>query len=95
MPATPNENARVLKTEYRSDDTPPVASAAPVITEVSKLTLRPGDVLALKVNAFLRAEQLAHVKAWFAEQLPPGTHVVVLDRNLSLQVVEQTEGEGR
>jgi hypothetical protein len=94
MPATLNANPKVIKTEYRSDDAPPVANAVPFITEVSKLTLKPGDVLVVKVDRPLRAEQFRCIKDWLADQLPPDIHTLVLDPMLSLQVVERAEGEG-
>jgi hypothetical protein len=57
--------------------------------EVSKLTLKPGDVLAVKCDRQLSMEQHRIIKDWLSEQLPPDIHTLVLDPMLSLQVVEQ------
>jgi hypothetical protein len=65
------------------------------LVEVSKLTLKPGDVLALSVDARLSAEHCKYIKDWLSRQLPPGIHALVLDRGMSLQVVEQQSEEGK
>jgi hypothetical protein len=75
-------------------DCQPPAPPFPVITEAVKLTLKPGDVLALTMDRPLQPEQRRCVKDWLTEQFPPGIHTLVLDPGLSLQVVVQApEGD--
>lgn len=63
--------------------------------DVAKLVLKPGDVLAVHVDGRLTVDACKHLKNWLAEQLPPGIHTLLLERGMSLQVLEQAEGEVR
>jgi hypothetical protein len=76
-------------------DCQPPAPEFPVITEAVKLTLKPGDVLVLKVDCRLPVDVHDNIKRWLAEQLPPGIHTLVLERGMSLQVVERAGEEGK
>jgi hypothetical protein len=59
----------------------------PEITEVERLTLKPGDRLAIRVDRRLTPETAARIKE-IAEAAYPGVPVLVLDAGMSLEVVE-------
>jgi hypothetical protein len=73
---------------------PPVDNAAPTVTEISKLSLQPGDVLALRIDRPLLVEQREKLKQWFSEQLPPGTHTLIMEPFMSLEAVKRKTEEG-
>jgi hypothetical protein len=82
-----------LLVEHTVDD--PIVNLAPVVTEISNLQLKPGDVLAVRVDRPLRAEQFLCIKDWLTSQLPEGIHTLVLEPSMTLQVVEQASEEGK
>jgi hypothetical protein len=62
-------------------------SELPEITEVQRVTLKPGDRLAIRVAGRITPDQAAMIKervtaAW------PGVPVIVLDDSVDLEVVE-------
>lgn len=59
-----------------------------VIVEVQKLTLRPGDILALRVDRFLSAELVAEMQKDLKQILPEGANFVILDPSCHFQVIE-------
>jgi len=62
----------------------------PEITEVQRLTVKPGDVLIVRTAETLSPETAAalrkHLHAWLG--LPDSVRLLVLDRGVSLEVVE-------
>jgi hypothetical protein len=65
-------------------------SDLPEITEVQRLTVKPGDRLIIRTDAELRADTAAYlldvVRARLA--LPDDVRVVILDSGMSIEVVE-------
>jgi len=62
----------------------------PEITEVQRLTVKPGDVLVVRTAETLSHEKAAalreHLHAWLG--LPGGARLMILDGGVSLEVVE-------
>jgi hypothetical protein len=85
MPATLNQNPEVLWERRRIEPEP----TFPLITEAAKLTLKPGDVLVLRINTpTLSADMHNGAKKWLAEHLPPGIRTLILSNRESLQVIQ-------
>lgn len=63
----------------------------PLIAEAARLTLKPGDTLALHVDGPVTREQHRCLMDYLQSVLPAGTPVLVLDRQMSLEVIT-TEG---
>ncbi len=59
----------------------------PEITEVQRITLKPGDRLAVRVDSRLSPETAARIRK-IVEAAYPGVPVLVLDVGTSLEVVE-------
>jgi hypothetical protein len=61
----------------------------PEITEVQRLTLKPGDLLVVRTDETLDAQTADRLRerlyAWLGV---PGVRILVLDRGASLEVVE-------
>ena len=62
-------------------------SELPEITEVQRVTLKPGDRLVVRVAERLDPEQALRIRRR-AEALWPGVPVLVLDRGVTLEVAE-------
>ena len=60
----------------------------PEITEVQRLTLRPGDILAVRTDAALSPADAESIREWLRERLPDDVQVLVLDRGAHLEVIE-------
>lgn len=62
----------------------------PEITEVQRLTLKPGDRLIVRTDGKLRAAQAADMLERFRARLgvPDDVQVVILDNGMSAEVVE-------
>jgi hypothetical protein len=52
--------------------------------------LRPNDVLVVRVNTRLTTEQADHISNHMEELLGEGVKVVVVDRDVSFEVLRQT-----
>ena len=59
-----------------------------ITVEVSKLSLRPGDILAIRCDRMLTMEQMAHMRKALEGIAPDGVKVAVLDAGCSLSIVE-------
>ena len=59
--------------------------------EIAKLELRQGDALVVKCDEMLNQEQAKRIRATFEHYVPAGTKVIVLDRTLSLEVLQRNE----
>jgi len=62
-------------------------SELPEITDVQRLTLKPGDRLAVRVDRRLTPETAARIRE-VVEAAYPGVPVLVLEPGMSLEVVE-------
>jgi hypothetical protein len=62
----------------------------PEITEVQRLTVKPGDRLIIRTDEKLRADTAAYLldRVRHGLDLPDDVHVVVLDSGMSVEVVE-------
>jgi hypothetical protein len=62
----------------------------PEITDVQRLTVKPGDRLVIRAAAKLDAATAAHLleRVRVGLGLPDDVHVVVLDSGMSVEVVE-------
>ena len=62
----------------------------PEITEVQRLTVKPGDRLIIRTDAKLRADTAAHLLEVVRARLglPDDVRVVILDSGMSAEVVE-------
>jgi hypothetical protein len=62
----------------------------PEITEVQRLTLKPGDRLLIRTDEKIRADTAAYLleRVRHRLDLPDDVHVVVLDSGMSMEVVE-------
>ena len=58
--------------------------------DVQKLSLRPGDIVVLKVGAILNIEQKTMLKDALRGKLP-GHEIMVLDSGMDISVIETTE----
>lgn len=61
--------------------------------EVARLELKPGDVLAARVDRIVTSEAGERLRAYIQRQLPEGCRVVVLGPEISLSVVARAELE--
>ena len=59
----------------------------PEITEVERITLKPGDRLAIRADRRLTPETAARIRE-IAEAAFPGVPLLILDAGMSLEVVE-------
>lgn len=59
------------------------------IEDVKRLRLADGDILVVKVGAFITLDQVKHIKAMVADCFPASAgRVMVLDKSMSLAVLE-------
>ena len=63
-----------------------------ITVEVSKLSLKPGDILAIRCERILTMEQRAHMRKALEGIAPDGVKVAVLDAGCSLSIVEPPNG---
>ena len=61
------------------------------IEEIRILKVRPGDTLVVRTNSVLSLEQVEKMKSHF-QSIAPGTPVVVLDREMSLDILREERG---
>jgi hypothetical protein len=69
-------------------------SRLPLIAEAARITIRPGDTLALKVDGPVSKEQNRQLIDYLQGVLPAGTPVLVLDRQMSLLIINVATEEG-
>lgn len=60
-----------------------------VTVEVQKLTLKPGDILALRVDRILSNEQINSIREELKQILPDGVKIVILDATCRLQLLSR------
>ena len=58
-----------------------------VTVEVQKLTFKPGDILALRVNRMLNEEQLESLRHALENIRPDGVKIAIIDATCELQIV--------
>lgn len=63
--------------------------------EIAKLTLSPGDVLVVKVDAYINQEQSINLREQMLSHLPQGIKVIVLAKEISLAILTRAEIEQR
>ena len=56
--------------------------------EVQKLTMKPGDILALRVDRILSNEQINNMREELEQIRPDGVKIAILDATCQLQIVE-------
>lgn len=61
--------------------------------EIAKLSLKPGDTLAVMTDATLHNEQREHMLEYLKRVLPVGVKAMVLDSGMKLQVLTKNECE--
>ena len=59
-----------------------------VTVEVQKLTLKPGDILALRVDRILSNEQIDSMRERLEQIRPDGVKIAILDATCQLQIFE-------
>lgn len=59
-----------------------------ITVEVSKLSLKPGDILAMRCGRILSMEQLETMQKWLEGIAPDGVKVAVFGVDCSLMIVE-------
>jgi len=63
-----------------------------VTVEVQKLTLKPGDILALRVDRILSNEQIDSMRERLEQIRPDGVKIAILDATCQLQIFEPPNG---
>lgn len=87
--------ACAIEYDARQQRHQPIANVAPVVTEVSKLTLHPGDVLIVRTTMKLSRDMHSNLKAWLTDQLPASVHTLILDPTLGgVEVAQRQTQEG-
>lgn len=66
----------------------PLPPMIPVVVEMTRMPLMPGDVLALRYDGPLLREQFNALRGYAQRNVPEGVHVLVLDQKMTLQVVD-------
>lgn len=59
-----------------------------ITVEVQKLTMKPGDILALRVDRILSKDQINSMREWLEQIRPDGVKIAILDATCQLQIVE-------
>lgn len=59
-----------------------------VQAEISKLELKPGQILAVRFHQKLDVEMLRHVQEYMRRLVPKGVKIAVLDNNAEFIVVD-------
>lgn len=59
-----------------------------ITVEAQKLTLKPGDILALRVDRILSMEQIERMRDGLEQIRPDGVKIAILDSTCQLQIVE-------
>ena len=59
-----------------------------ITVEVSKLSLKPGDVLAIRCDRILTSDQMAQMQQAFELIAPDGVKFAVFDAGCTLSIVE-------
>ena len=73
-----------------------IESPSSLITEIQRLSLKPGDVLVLKVDRQISDEVSQRLKANMLEHIEPllpGVKCIVLGAELSFEVITHDEAE--
>lgn len=65
----------------------PFNGVTPTELAIAKLELRPGDVLAVHVDAILDMATVGRIREHLALMLPQGVKAMVIDRGTSLSVI--------
>lgn len=55
---------------------------------IEKLDLRPNDVVVVRVDAALSAEQFETMKAEISKSIPRGVNILILDRTATIGVLK-------
>lgn len=63
-----------------------------ITVEIAKLSLKPGDTLAVMTDATLHNEQRSHLMDMLNSALPEGVKALVLDSGMKLQVITSEHG---
>jgi len=61
--------------------------------EIAKLQLAPGDIVLLKVNEILAADQVDHLRKMMLPLLPNDVRCLVLSRGMDVSVLTKAEVE--
>ena len=64
-------------------------SGLPEITEVQRITLKPGDRIAIRAAGRITSEQASRIRE-IVTATWPGVPVLILDDSMSIEVVEDT-----
>lgn len=62
---------------------------------IAKLTLRPGDLLVVKINHTLEAALADKVGTQIKDHLPNGVRVLLIDNSIELSVLTQADIKAR
>ena len=60
-----------------------------ITVEVSKLSLKPGDILAIRCDRLLTTDQMVDMRQALEGIAPDGVKVAVFDAGCTLSIVEQ------
>lgn len=55
--------------------------------QISRLALKPGDRLVVKVDAHVSMDQTKHIREMFSPRLPPDVQIIVIDKSIELSVL--------
>lgn len=72
---------------------PETGASLPEITDVQRLTLKPGDRVIVRAPGHLTPQAVDMLRARMRAWLPDGVQALVLDGGMSLEVLEPPEGQ--